>query len=154
MKSVSKFLTIYQKNQNYYSLISNLSSKNTSKNFSFLNYVEKDMGSAYSKKGTRLGIFFPKQPKEISFEGMNNYNKDLLTIADGLVKTKKFHYHPLLTIRKKAKRLLEIPQPSYIDLHRRKERRRKQDRAVVRAFCRKVLYLHQKYLPQIGRTVR
>jgi len=152
MKKVLKS-TLMRTNINSYSRIINQLS---SKSFSFLNYVEKNMVQVHNKKGTRIPFYSPIKP-DINMtreEMLEHTERNLNNIMDGIHKAKKFYYHPYFTHKKRARRLLEVPQPSYLDRYRKKERRRQIDRAVVRHFCRKVLYLYQKYIPQIGRTIR
>ena len=97
---------------------------------------------AYKKNGARMGMW--EVPKSSSYEK---------TIAETNKISKKLHmlgkytYHPLFQHPKIANRLLEtVNKGEYRRLYKIESLRRR-DRAIIRDFCKKVLYLHQKYIP-------
>ena len=82
--------------------------------------------------------------RDVFGEGFDDFNKLRAT----LLKESGYKDHPYFKYNSIYKRLLERDSPSEYVRLQRDFLRRKQDRAVVKDFCRKVLYLEQKYVPK------
>jgi hypothetical protein len=113
-------------------------------NFKFSNIFDKsqlaDSQRHYRRTGARIPIYTIKNTEENQLEKFDIMKKVLK-------KETKFDRHPFITQPKMWRRLMEVPNPGEYVRMETKDQRRKQDRAIVRDFCRKVLYLHQKYIP-------
>ena len=104
---------------------------------------QKDSKRYYKPSGARIGL--------VNIQV--NSEKDSIEKADALlkyiIKEKKFHDLPEFTMNDSLlNRWMEITTPSD---YRRKEAtfyRRKQDRKVIQAFCKKVLYIESKFVPK------
>lgn len=99
-----------------------------------------DTQRQYRKTGARIAMYSIKHTEDKVNEKFDSMKKILK-------KETKFDRHPFITQPKMWRRLMEVPNPGEYVRMEKKDQRRKQDRAIVRDFCRKVLYLHQKYIP-------
>lgn len=82
--------------------------------------------------------------KDCFGEGLNDFHE----LRTTLFKESGYKDHPYFKFNSIYKRLLERDSPSEYVRLKNDFLRRKQDRAVVKDFCRKVLYLEQKYVPK------
>lgn len=100
--------------------------------------IDYNAPKRYNKNGTRVNDFYFKKA---------SYS-DHIKIQDHLNKTHKYHEHPFEHSPKLWRRFMEVVNPGEYERIKEKRQRRKTDMARAREFCRKIIYLHQKYLPK------
>lgn len=97
----------------------------------------------YNKKGARIAVY--EAPSNISSEEANAYiNKE----HDNFMILTKIAYHPTVQNPTIANRILETVNPGEFRRIEKREDRRRKDRAIVRDFCKKILYIHEKQIPK------
>lgn len=102
--------------------------------------LSKDVKRDYKKEGARIGSYKINVKSDKDFETYEKMTTEMREL-------KGFDKHPMVVIPRYHRRLFENVNPGEFERIYRNNLRRKHDRAVVRDFCRKVLYLHQKYVP-------
>lgn len=96
----------------------------------------------YNKKGARLGQW--EAPDEMNSQESSQY---LSKIHNVLMKESGNDLHPQISNPSIANRVLETVNPGEFRRIKKRDDRRKKDRAIVRDFCKKVLYINDKHIP-------
>lgn len=97
----------------------------------------------FNRKGGRLGVF--GIPKEIT--DPVEKQKYVRKLNDNLMKETEIKFHPVIVVPTIANRVLERVNPGEFRRIELRDNQRRKDRAIVRDFCRKVLYIHEKHHP-------
>ena len=106
-------------------------------------YFSTKIPLIYNKKGARLAVYEP--PSNLSPEEASSYiNKE----HDKFMILTKIAYHPSFQNPTIANRILETVNPGEFRRIEKREDRRRKDRAIVRDFCKKILYIHEKQIPK------
>lgn len=96
----------------------------------------------YKKNGSRIPLW--RAPSNFSQIEAKKYYEN---IHETQMIESNYKYHPKLTNPSIAHRVLEMVNPGEFDRIRRKDNRRRKDRAIVRDFCNKIMYIHEKHIP-------
>ena len=96
----------------------------------------------YKKSGARIAMW--RAPSHYTESEAVKHN---LQIYNQQMIENNYKYHPKLTNPTIAHRVLELVNPGEFDRIRRRDNRRRKDRAVVRDFCNKIMYIHEKHIP-------
>ncbi len=96
----------------------------------------------YNSKGARVGAW--DAPKNLTESEREAYMKK---IHKTIMIQNKNRSHPMITNPSIANRVLETVNPGEFRRIEKRDDRRRKDRAIVRDFCKKVLFIHDKQIP-------